>query len=73
MRAEAERIRLLGDSNSTQIHSAQCRQDGTFNPLQCSETENVCWCVDQEGVELANTRKQLDEYTPIPVCRKSES
>ena len=70
MKAEAERLKLLGDSNSTELHSAQCRQDGTFKPLQCSEVVNTCWCVDQEGVELANTRVDIDDYTPLPQCRK---
>lgn len=31
-----------------------CRSDGSYEPVQCNGT--ICWCVDEFGTELVNTR-----------------
>ncbi|GFT43371.1 u36-Nephitoxin-Nsp1a_1 [Nephila pilipes] len=27
----------------------KCEKDGSFSPLQCSESSKECWCVDRNG------------------------
>ena len=33
-----------------------CRQDGSFSPMQCRASTGFCWCVNQDGKEVPNTR-----------------
>ncbi|CAB1331311.1 unnamed protein product [Coregonus sp. 'balchen'] len=36
----------------------QCDPQGQFNPVQCYGHSSYCWCVDQDGREVAGTRSQ---------------
>ena len=36
----------------------RCNEDGSFQQIQCHESDGDCWCVDGDGVELINTRKK---------------
>lgn len=40
----------------------RCKQNGEYEKIQCHVRE--CWCVDEMGVERANTRV----YIGPPVC-----
>ncbi|GBP12843.1 Papilin [Eumeta japonica] len=33
-----------------------CTSDGAYEKIQCRASDNVCWCVDQAGLEIAGTR-----------------
>ncbi|RVE44599.1 hypothetical protein evm_010737 [Chilo suppressalis] len=33
-----------------------CRDDGTYETVQCKGTDKACWCVDPAGNEIAGTR-----------------
>lgn len=37
-----------------ELRGFQCRQDGSFIPLQCDATS--CWCVSEDGQEVGGTR-----------------
>lgn len=39
----------------------QCQQDGSFEKKQCNYALKECWCVDERGFELSQTRKPLGE------------
>ncbi|XP_071966039.1 uncharacterized protein [Antedon mediterranea] len=47
------------------IYSPSCRDDGSFEPLQCPTKSRVCFCVDITGTVVANTTS--GELTP-PNC-----
>nr|XP_047142001.1 serine-rich adhesin for platelets isoform X2 [Hydra vulgaris] len=34
----------------------QCDNQGHFNPIQCWDTLDQCWCVNKDGIELKGTR-----------------
>ncbi|XP_013402845.1 testican-2 [Lingula anatina] len=36
----------------------QCDEDGFFKAQQCHGSTGECWCVDQHGREIGNTRKR---------------
>ncbi|XP_077870515.1 uncharacterized protein LOC144364068, partial [Saccoglossus kowalevskii] len=35
-----------------------CLTDGSYNPVQCHGSTGYCWCVDQAGMEIDNTRQR---------------
>lgn len=35
----------------------RCLDSGEFEPVQCDEMRNQCWCVDLEGMEIYGTRQ----------------
>ena len=39
----------------------QCTDDGKFRTLQCHGSTGYCWCVNEAGVEMENTRKGPSE------------
>ncbi|KAI0222387.1 Papilin [Lamellibrachia satsuma] len=39
----------------------QCTDDGKFRTLQCHGSTGYCWCVNEDGVEMENTRKSPSE------------
>ena len=47
-------------------------KDGTFLPEQCNSTAGVCWCVDEKGQEIANTRAQVQRGTRDCAAIKSK-
>lgn len=36
----------------------RCKEDGSFEDVQCSEFTGECWCVDSSGMEKRGTRSQ---------------
>lgn len=34
----------------------RCKDNGDFEPLQCQRTLGECWCVDESGIELPDSR-----------------
>ena len=57
-------------SNNEKIHAPVCDGNGFFQPVQCNQNMQVCWCVDRNGNEVEHT------VTPTgfgpPRCRKFE-
>lgn len=41
-------------------YDPRCLPDGQFAAQQCNTNANVCWCVDRQGKEIANTRGNRD-------------
>lgn len=41
--------------------SLDCDETGTFKPLQCADDFSECWCVDDRGIEIPNSRKVTKE------------
>ncbi|XP_067130970.1 uncharacterized protein [Centruroides vittatus] len=55
-RAVAEhRSRELGIPAS-RMYLPSCTKDGNFEPIQCHPISHICWCVDENGVEIAGSR-----------------
>uniref|UniRef100_A0A3B3U894 Thyroglobulin n=1 Tax=Poecilia latipinna TaxID=48699 RepID=A0A3B3U894_9TELE len=53
-----------------ELQRLRCRPDGSFDPLQCDVTS--CWCVSEDGQEMAGTRS-LRQTGRTPSCdRESE-
>lgn len=41
----------VGDS-----HLIRCKQDGSYEEVQCSGSTGFCWCVDEKGFQLNGTK-----------------
>lgn len=50
--------------------STDCNEDGTFNPVQCNDARNQCWCIDDTGREIEKTRVPVYSDDDLPTCRK---
>lgn len=48
--------RRLGNDLSGSGYAPDCDSQGFYKPTQCHQAVGVCWCVDEHGVEFANTR-----------------
>uniref|UniRef100_A0A5S6QUU6 Papilin n=1 Tax=Trichuris muris TaxID=70415 RepID=A0A5S6QUU6_TRIMR len=62
----AQQARRPG-SGKVDIQSAviyQCTSDGAFEQVQCHQASGVCWCVNEDGYEIANTRTQGGNVRP---------
>lgn len=35
---------------------AKCKANGEYEEIQCDDDSKECWCVDQNGYEVAGTR-----------------
>lgn len=59
------------------IFTPQCDENGDYLPVQCSDTNGYCWCVDENGAEIPGTKKQGQvNCTPInhqTKCQKEAS
>ncbi|KAM7443673.1 hypothetical protein ABFA07_007562 [Porites harrisoni] len=44
----------------------QCKDDGSFEEVQCHPSTGYCWCVDTEGWEIAGTK-----IRGMPSCKKT--
>ncbi|KFD51135.1 hypothetical protein M514_08035 [Trichuris suis] len=42
----------------------ECTPDGAFEQVQCHHASGVCWCVNEDGYEIANTRTQGGNVRP---------
>uniref|UniRef100_H2T9E8 Nidogen 2 n=1 Tax=Takifugu rubripes TaxID=31033 RepID=H2T9E8_TAKRU len=49
-------IEHYGGKPEPQQYLPQCEPDGQFSPVQCYGETTYCWCVDQDGREIAGTR-----------------
>ncbi|XP_036842766.1 testican-2 isoform X1 [Oncorhynchus mykiss] len=55
--AELERIQVQeGGKNKLGLFIPSCNEDGYYRKLQCDQARGECWCVDQQGGELASSR-----------------
>ncbi|CAG9764049.1 unnamed protein product [Ceutorhynchus assimilis] len=54
------------------VYIPTCTEDGSFTMKQCHPGTKECWCVDQKGFELSETRTKGDNLTcdPAPVSLK---
>ena len=43
----------------------QCKQDGSYEEVQCSGSTGYCWCVDKNGTELAGSKTRGPIQCPI--------
>lgn len=34
----------------------ECKPDGTYSDVQCNRMTQECWCADDNGIEIPNTR-----------------
>ncbi|PFX15746.1 Equistatin [Stylophora pistillata] len=53
----------------------QCKLDGSFEEVQCHGISDECWCVDQQGIEIAGTRRKgplqcAGLGKPLTACQK---
>lgn len=44
----------------------RCRDDGSFDHVQCEGGSGHCWCVDENGVEIPGTRTTGNVQCPDP-------
>ncbi|KAK6293779.1 testican-2 isoform X2 [Coregonus clupeaformis] len=55
--AELERIQVQeGGKKKLGLFIPSCNEDGYYRKLQCDQARGECWCVDQQGGELASSR-----------------
>ena len=50
----------MSQQNSTGLpfgnsHLIRCKEDGSYEEVQCSGSTGFCWCVDQNGSKLEGT------------------
>ncbi|KAF6719202.1 Nidogen-1 [Oryzias melastigma] len=55
-RWRASLMEHYGGKPEPQQYLPQCQSDGEFSPVQCYGETTYCWCVDQDGREVAGTR-----------------
>lgn len=48
------------------IHAPECKADGGYDEVQCHVTSGYCWCVDEYGNEVQESR-----IKGRPSCGKS--
>ncbi|KAL9971160.1 hypothetical protein ACROYT_G023651 [Oculina patagonica] len=48
----------------------QCKEDGGFEPKQCSGSTGYCWCVDKNGDEIPGT--QTPPGNQEPRCKEQD-
>ena len=55
---QKERARSLGWTGIivAGLYIPECKLDGRYEPVQCHPVSGYCWCVDEYGQELLNTR-----------------
>ena len=46
-------------------HLIRCKQDGSYQQIQCSGTTGYCWCVDENGVKLTHTETRGSLRCPV--------
>ena len=49
-------------------HEVNCNDDGTFHPVQCNYRQQVCWCVNDFGGEIKDSRVRLRDGQKEPEC-----
>ncbi|TKR86833.1 hypothetical protein L596_011346 [Steinernema carpocapsae] len=49
----------------------ECNEDGSFKSLQCERDQETCFCVNAEGIEVANSRSKPGQVKPD--CAKINS
>ncbi|XP_041116497.1 testican-2 isoform X1 [Polyodon spathula] len=55
--AELERIQVQEVAKKKPgMYIPNCDEDGYYRKLQCDQSKEECWCVDQHGGELAGSR-----------------
>ncbi|XP_050354071.1 uncharacterized protein LOC126775931 isoform X2 [Nymphalis io] len=57
----------------------ECKEDGTYESIQCRGSSNMCWCVDSAGNEIPGTRStnstpscDSPNQCPDPGCDEEE-
>ncbi|XP_064073911.1 uncharacterized protein LOC113401222 [Vanessa tameamea] len=57
----------------------ECKEDGTYESIQCRGSNNMCWCVDAAGNEIPGTRStnstpscNRPNQCPDPGCDEEE-
>ncbi|XP_015905116.1 U24-ctenitoxin-Pn1a [Parasteatoda tepidariorum] len=46
------------DSNHENPYLPQCQDDGSWNPKQCYDYNNSCWCVDKNGKQVGDIKHE---------------
>ncbi|XP_019877040.1 balbiani ring protein 3 [Aethina tumida] len=60
------------------VYMPNCSSDGSYEPKQCNPGTGECWCVDESGFEISETRTKYNkplscDPPPKPIkCRKTE-
>ncbi|XP_062904848.1 nidogen-2 isoform X5 [Mobula hypostoma] len=58
------------------VHIPQCDDEGNFRPMQCHSSTGHCWCVDENGREVAGTRTAPGSAQPrcgLPASERPKS
>lgn len=65
---QKDRRRALGWDNKPKdgVFVADCKPDGSYNPVQCLRSEGPCWCVDENGKEVPGTRNENGKPAECP-------
>ena len=56
----------------------QCTENGSFKPTQCHAGRGECWCVDEAGQELEDSRRPMkgrsgeEDTPPMPAASSEE-
>lgn len=53
---------LVQGRDISDLYIPSCKDDGTYAPKQCHESAGVCWCVDDYGNEITDSRKLEDQF-----------
>ncbi len=53
LREQLDERRLVG------AYLPRCTASGEFEVEQCYSSVDICWCVDDEGKEITNTRRNV--------------
>lgn len=54
--------------NHESMHMPWCTEDGKFKPMQCHAPERSCWCVNDRGLPIADTRTIINSKDDLPAC-----
>ena len=59
---------LLTPRNRPVNYLPQCADDGRFEPRQCDHAGKYCWCVNDRGEEIDDTRIRMNNIPVGPAC-----
>ncbi|GFU06450.1 SPARC-related modular calcium-binding protein 1 [Nephila pilipes] len=71
-RCAAQRALMLEKGDQMGLFVPSCKEDGSYDVVQCHDSTGYCWCVDDDGKPVRGSSK-LNEQPNCTEIGKSRS